>query len=115
MQSCCKGGVRTLQGAGVIGVGWSGVKSDLSSLSSGVVGLLPWACRRGGVEGGSTFCNVVSTLWEDEGASGMEKGDDMMMGRGASPARLDELDARGGVSVVGPWKVCTGPFSDGSL
>ena len=96
-------------------MGWSGVKSDPSSSSSGVVGLLPRARRRGGVEGGSTFRDVVSTLWEDEGANGIEKGEDAMIGRGASPARLDELDARGGVSVAGPWKVRAGPFSDGSL
>ena len=84
------------------GVGWSGVKSDPSSSSSGVVGLLPRARRRGSVEGGPTFCDVVSTWWKDEGANGMEKGEDAMMGRGASPARLDELDARGGMRVAGP-------------
>ena len=96
-------------------MGWSGVKSDPSSSSSGVVGLLSRARRHGGVEGGSTFCDVVSTLWKDEGANGMEKGEDAMMGRGASPTRLDELDARGGVRVAGPWKVHAGPFSDRSL
>ena len=96
-------------------MGWSGVKSDLSSSSSGVVGLLPRACHRGGVEGGSTFHDVVSTLWEDEEANSIEKGEDAIMGRGASPTRLDELDVRGGVRVAGPWKVRAGPFSDGSL
>ena len=45
----------------------------------------------------------------------MEKGEDAMMGCGASPARLDELDVRGGVRVAGPWKVHAGPFSDRSL
>ena len=55
-------------------------------------------------------------LWEDEGANGMEKEEeDAMMGRGASPMRLDELDARGGVRVTGLWKVHAGPFSDRSL
>ena len=44
-----------------------------------------------------------------------QKGEDAMMGRGASPARLDELDVRGGMRVAGPWKVRAGPFSDGSL
>ena len=68
------------------GVGWSSVKSDPSSSSSGVVGLLPRARHHGGVEGGSTFRDIVSTLWEDEGANSMEKGEDAMMGRGASPA-----------------------------
>ena len=78
--------MRALQGAGVTGVGWSGVKSDPSSSSSKVVGLLPRARCHGAVEGGSTFYNVMSALWEDEEANGMEKGEDAMMGCGASPA-----------------------------
>ena len=45
----------------------------------------------------------------------MEKGEDAIMSCGASPARLDELDVRGGMRVAGPWKVRVGPFSDGSL
>ena len=112
-------GVRALRVAGVTGVGPSGVKREPSPSSSGVVGLLPLDRRRGGVDGGGTFSELMSKLWDEEGANGMGNveacGSDAMTGRGGSIGFAEEPGARGGVSVAGPWKVRSSMLSGGSL